>query len=112
MIVSITKLYIQLESIPSKIFVFVFSRQTILVKLDTQGTSDLHYSPGDHVAIFPENSPELVDTILIRLHNAPPPDQLIRIEILSERTTLLGNNVFWSFFHSQTHLLTLRNDNV
>ena len=70
-----------------------FRRQTILVKLDTQGESALQYSPGDHVAILPENSSELVDTIVIRLHNAPPPDQLIRIEILSERTTLLGKKL-------------------
>lgn len=70
-------------------------RQTILVKLDTQGASELLYSPGDHVAIFPENSSKLVDAILIRLHNAPPPDQLIKVEILNERTTPMGTLKTW-----------------
>ena len=74
-------------------FMFICSRKTILIKLDTQGAEDLNYSPGDHVAIYPENSPSLVDAILIRLHNAPPPDQLIQVEILNERTTPLGNIV-------------------
>jgi hypothetical protein len=50
-----------------------FSRQTFLARIDLEGNSaDMNYSPGDHVAIFPLNSPELVDGIISRLHNAPP----------------------------------------
>lgn len=63
----------------------------MLIKIDTtNGSSEMLYEPGDHVAIFPENSPKLVDAILIRLHNAPPPEQLIKIEVLNERSTPLG----------------------
>ena len=72
------------------IIIISCSRQTILVKLDTQGASELLYNPGDHIAIYPENSSKLVDAILIRLHNSPPPDQLIKVEILNERTTPMG----------------------
>ncbi|CAL1539173.1 unnamed protein product [Lymnaea stagnalis] len=73
-------------------------RQTILVKLNTQGASELMYVPGDHVGIFPANSPDIVDAILVRLHNAPPPDQVIRTEFLSEVSTPLGTNKTWTQF--------------
>ena len=78
------------ESLPNLCFPF-YSRQTMLIKLDaTLGSSELLYLPGDHVAIYPENSQKLVDAILIRLHNAPAPDQLIKIEVMTERSTPLG----------------------
>ncbi|XP_059143081.1 nitric oxide synthase-like isoform X2 [Physella acuta] len=73
-------------------------RQTILVKLNTQGASELLYVPGDHVGIFPANAPELVDAILARLHNAPPPDQVIRTEFLHEVVTPLGTSKTWAEF--------------
>lgn len=69
---------------------FIFSRQTILVKLDNQGTSELGYAPGDHCAIFPANNSSLVDNIISRLHNAPAADSVIRVEVLQERTTPMG----------------------
>lgn len=71
------------------------SRQTILIKLDTYGASELAYVPGDHVAIFPKNSPDMVESILARLHNAPPADQIIKTEILQEKSTPLGNLLHW-----------------
>nr|KAI8753849.1 nitric oxide synthase [Biomphalaria glabrata] len=71
-------------------------RQTILVKLNTQGASELLYSPGDHLGIFPANSPDLVESLLARLHNAPNPDQVIRTEFLNEVSTPLGTNKSWS----------------
>ena len=79
------------------ILIISCSRQTILVKLDTQGASELLYNPGDHIAIYPENSSKLVDAILIRLHNSPPPDQLIKVEILNERTTPMGKHALLIF---------------
>jgi len=76
--------------------VVAHSRQTMLVKLDaTLGSGELLYQPGDHVAIFSENSPHLVDAILMRLHNAPPPDQLIKIEFMHERSTPVGKTILW-----------------
>ncbi|KAK3576127.1 hypothetical protein CHS0354_043096 [Potamilus streckersoni] len=74
------------------------SRQTLLVRLDTQEAYELLYSPGDHLAVFAENSPILVDGILARLNNAPPVDQDIKIEMQSERTTPLGNMKSWERF--------------
>ncbi|XP_060064662.1 nitric oxide synthase 1-like [Ylistrum balloti] len=74
------------------------SRETMLVRLDTMGAEDLNYAPGDHIAIFPANSTKLVDGVLSRLHNAPPPDQLIKLEVLQERTTPLGTTKSWCHF--------------
>ncbi|ESO82408.1 hypothetical protein LOTGIDRAFT_197993 [Lottia gigantea] len=70
-------------------------RQTILVTMDTQGASELLYMPGDHVGVFPENNPDLVSAILARLSNAPPPDQLIRLEFLTEKNMPLGTTKSW-----------------
>ncbi|RXN16225.1 nitric oxide inducible-like protein [Labeo rohita] len=61
------------------------SRSTILVELKTDGNTDaLNFAPGDHVGIFPENSPELVDSILKHLPDAPPLNQSFHLESLSE----------------------------
>jgi hypothetical protein len=68
----------------------MFRRQTILAKLNTQDSSELQYMPGDHAGIFPANPAELVEAILSRLHNAPPPDQVLKTEILTETSTPLG----------------------
>nr|AAX85386.1 inducible nitric oxide synthase form A [Carassius auratus] len=60
------------------------SRATILVELEMDGnTEPLNFAPGDHVGIFPGNSPELVDGILKHLANAPPINQSLRLESLS-----------------------------
>ncbi|KAI2664471.1 Nitric oxide synthase, inducible [Labeo rohita] len=51
----------------------------------TDGNTDaLNFAPGDHVGIFPENSPELVDSILKHLPDAPPLNQSFHLESLSE----------------------------
>lgn len=53
-------------------------------------SADMNYSPGDHVALFPLNSQELVNGVLARLHNCPQPDQLIKLEHLEETSTSKG----------------------
>ncbi|KAL4224321.1 Nitric oxide synthase [Mactra antiquata] len=71
-------------------------RQTMLIKIDaTIGSGELLYHPGDHVAIYPQNSQKLVDAILMRLHNAPPPDQVVKLEFLNERQSPLGTMKSW-----------------
>lgn len=61
------------------------------VELSTQGhSSELEYKPGDHVGIAASNRKELVDSILSKITNAPPPDQLLKVEILKEKTTVFG----------------------
>uniref|UniRef100_C4TP54 Nitric oxide synthase 1 n=1 Tax=Ambigolimax valentianus TaxID=1338344 RepID=C4TP54_9EUPU len=71
-------------------------RQTILIKLNTQGSSELLYVPGDHVGVFLANPKELVDGVLARLHNSPPPDQIVKAEYLSEVSTPLGTKKTWT----------------
>ncbi|GFR97300.1 nitric oxide synthase, partial [Elysia marginata] len=92
-------------------------RQTILVRLSTQGADfELAYVPGDHVGIYPANNPDLVESVLTRLHNAPQPDEIIRTEVLHEVTTPLGSNKTWTQFEKMpvcslrmafTHVLDL-----
>jgi nitric-oxide synthase, brain len=53
---------------------------------------ELQYKPGDHVGLFATNRKELVDVILSKVSNAPPPDQLIKIEVLKEKATVFGIN--------------------
>ncbi|KAM9468386.1 nitric oxide synthase, inducible-like [Clarias gariepinus] len=62
------------------------SHCTLLVELEVGGDKKerLKYVPGDHVGIFPGNSPELVMGILKHLPNAPPTNQSIRLEYLTE----------------------------
>lgn len=78
----------------------------MLIKFDTTlGSSELLYQPGDHVAIYAGNSPQLVDAILIRLHNAPLPDQIIKIEVMNERSTPLG---MYRYQHDEIDLCLAR----
>lgn len=51
-------------------------------------TEALNFAPGDHVGIFPENSAELVDGIVKHLPDAPPINQSLHLESLSDS----GNN--------------------
>ena len=64
----------------------------MLLKLDTGGTSHLCYQPGDRVAIFPANRPELVDGILRHLRNAPPLNHVIQVQNKHDRVSRLGKN--------------------
>uniref|UniRef100_A0A8B9HBJ5 Nitric oxide synthase n=1 Tax=Astyanax mexicanus TaxID=7994 RepID=A0A8B9HBJ5_ASTMX len=58
---------------------------TILVELEVHGGKDvLKYAPGDHVGVFPGNSPELVTGILKHLTNIPPINQSLRLEYLPD----------------------------
>lgn len=64
--------------------------------MNTQGYSgELQYKPGDHLGIFAENRRELVDAILAKVANAPPCDQLVKIEILREKPSVFGVSKQW-----------------
>lgn len=52
----------------------------------------LNYAPGDHIGVFPGNSPELVMGILKHLPNAPPTNQSVQLEYLLE--SCYGNSPF------------------
>ncbi|KAH9512572.1 hypothetical protein Btru_038820 [Bulinus truncatus] len=60
----------------------VSSRQTLLIKLNTQNAEELEYMPGDLVGVYPMNSPMLVDGIMRKLENSPLSDQVIQVEFL------------------------------
>ena len=57
----------------------------MLLKLDAEGVADkLAYQPGDHVAVFPANQPELVDAFLSKLHNVPDMKKVYQLQIQQE----------------------------
>lgn len=70
-------MYLLSSSLPS-------SRSTILVKFKTNDHTELQYRPGDHVAIFPANHPDLVQTLIDKLSGDVDPDAPIAIETLRE----------------------------
>ncbi|XP_071945535.1 nitric oxide synthase-like protein [Antedon mediterranea] len=72
------------------------SRSTILVKMDTQGASELLYEPGDHAAIFPANEDQLVNRILAKVDDTTSHDDIVVAEFLEERQTALGKIKNWS----------------
>lgn len=49
------------------------------------------YQPGDHLGVFPGNHEDLVNALIERLEDAPPVNQLVKVELLEERNTALGN---------------------
>ena len=63
---------------------FSFSRSTISVRLKTENSTELQYKPGDHVAIFPANRPELVQALIDRLSDDVDPDKPIVVEASRE----------------------------
>lgn len=66
------------------------SRSTILVRLDTNNQDSLRYKPGDHLGIFPGNHEDLVSALIDKLEDAPPVNQIVKVEFLEERNTALG----------------------
>lgn len=67
------------------------SRSTIFVRLDGNNHESLKYMPGDHLGVFPGNNEDLVTTLIDKLEDAPPVNQIVKVEFLEERNTALGN---------------------
>lgn len=72
------------------------SRSTILVKLDTDGSKELTFEPGDHVAVFPANKASLVQQLIDMMHEKPDPNWLIMIEVAREDS---GGSKLWEPFN-------------
>lgn len=72
---------------------FLCSRSTIFLRLHTNGHQELQYLPGDHLGVFPGNHEELVNALIDRLEDAPPANQLVKVELLEERSTALGKHI-------------------
>uniref|UniRef100_A0A8C5XUT1 Nitric oxide synthase n=1 Tax=Microcebus murinus TaxID=30608 RepID=A0A8C5XUT1_MICMU len=75
------------------------SRSTIFVRLHTNGHQELQYQPGDHLGIFPGNHEDLVSALIERLEDAPPVNQMVKVELLEERSTALGVISNWTDEH-------------
>uniref|UniRef100_A0A452G3H3 Nitric oxide synthase n=1 Tax=Capra hircus TaxID=9925 RepID=A0A452G3H3_CAPHI len=75
------------------------SRSTIFVRLHTNGNQELQYQPGDHLGVFPGNHEDLVNALIERLEDAPPANQLVKVELLEERNTALGVISNWTDEH-------------
>lgn len=78
-----------------------FSRCTILVELEVSSDKKeaLNYAPGDHMGVFPGNSPELVMGILKHLPNAPPTNQSVQLEYLSK--SCYGNSPLYLSYNDK-----------
>lgn len=92
------------------------SRSTIFVRLDANNHENLKYLPGDHLGIYPGNNEDLVTTLIEKLEDAPPVNQIVKVEFLEERNTALGNyemhaNMFFLVIIKTCKYLTL-NQNV
>uniref|UniRef100_H3C394 Nitric oxide synthase n=1 Tax=Tetraodon nigroviridis TaxID=99883 RepID=H3C394_TETNG len=72
------------------------NRSTILVRLDTNNQDSLRYKPGDHLGIFPGNHEDLVSALIDKLEDAPPVNQIVKVEFLEERNTALGVISNWT----------------
>uniref|UniRef100_A0A8C2H4N6 nitric-oxide synthase (NADPH) n=1 Tax=Cyprinus carpio TaxID=7962 RepID=A0A8C2H4N6_CYPCA len=72
------------------------NRLTIFVRLDTNNNESLKYLPGDHLGVFPGNNEVLVTTLIEKLEDAPPVNQIVKVEFLEERNTALGNYDNWT----------------
>ncbi|XP_044150136.1 nitric oxide synthase, endothelial-like isoform X1 [Bufo gargarizans] len=59
-------------------------RSTILVKLNTEGQSELKYSPGDHLGVFPCNREELVLALLERVEDPPASNDTVQVQIMAK----------------------------
>uniref|UniRef100_A0A8C7UPF1 Nitric oxide synthase n=1 Tax=Oncorhynchus mykiss TaxID=8022 RepID=A0A8C7UPF1_ONCMY len=68
------------------------SRSTIFVRLHTNNEDSLTYQPGDHLGIFPGNHEDLITALIEKLEDAPPVNQIVKVEFLEERNTALGYN--------------------
>ncbi|GLD49159.1 nitric oxide synthase, brain, partial [Lates japonicus] len=65
------------------------NRSTIFVRLHTNNHDSLSYQPGDHLGIFPGNHEDLVTALIDKLEDAPPVNQIVKVEFLEERNTAL-----------------------
>ncbi|XP_061672354.1 nitric oxide synthase, brain isoform X3 [Syngnathoides biaculeatus] len=72
------------------------NRSTIFVRLDANKHDKLSYYPGDHLGIFAGNHEDLVTALIDKLEDAPPVNQIVKVEFLEERNTALGVISNWT----------------
>lgn len=99
------QLLVVLPQTPSCFVSFLCSRSTIFLRLHTNGHQELQYLPGDHLGVFPGNHEELVNALIDRLEDAPPANQLVKVELLEERSTALGKHIPSAYVEVDSPLL-------
>ncbi|XP_072520699.1 nitric oxide synthase 1 [Salminus brasiliensis] len=72
------------------------NRSTIYIQLHANNHESLKYLPGDHLGIFSGNHEDLVTALIDKLEDAPPANQIVRVEFLEERNTALGVISNWT----------------
>ncbi|XP_028851510.1 nitric oxide synthase 1 [Denticeps clupeoides] len=72
------------------------TRSTIFLRLATNNHDSLRYQPGDHLGVFPGNHEDLVTALIDKVEDAPPLNQIVRVEFLEERNTALGVISNWT----------------
>ncbi|KAG2470836.1 NOS1 protein, partial [Polypterus senegalus] len=83
--------------LPPKSYLFLpASRSTIFLRLHTNNHKELQYQPGDHLGIFSGNQDDLVMGLLEKLEDAPPLNQIAKLEFLEEKSTALGVISNWT----------------
>uniref|UniRef100_A0A8C1TUX9 nitric-oxide synthase (NADPH) n=1 Tax=Cyprinus carpio TaxID=7962 RepID=A0A8C1TUX9_CYPCA len=67
------------------------NRLTIFVRLDTNNNESLKYLPGDHLGVFPGNNEVLVTTLIDKLEDAPPVNQIVKVESSLSSVGVISN---------------------
>lgn len=63
------------------------------MRLDTGGQEGLQYQPGDHIGVCPPNRPGLVEALLSRVEDPPPPSEPVAVEQLEKGSPGKGLNL-------------------
>ncbi|XP_075969287.1 nitric oxide synthase-like [Anticarsia gemmatalis] len=66
---------------------------TVFVNLESQ--ENIHYEPGDHIAVIPSNPKDIVDAILSRLTDVDDYDKKVQVLVLKEKLTPTGIVKSW-----------------
>uniref|UniRef100_A0A4W3HSW6 nitric-oxide synthase (NADPH) n=1 Tax=Callorhinchus milii TaxID=7868 RepID=A0A4W3HSW6_CALMI len=73
------------------------SRSTILLRIHTHHLAELKYQPGDHLGIFPGNHEDLVNALIDRLDDAPPFNQIIKVDNWNDEKRIPPCTIFQAF---------------
>lgn len=71
------------------------------MRLDTGSQEALQYQPGDHIGICPPNRPGLVEALLSRVEDPPPPGEPVAVEQLEKGSP--GKAEVWGTNDSLLH---------
>uniref|UniRef100_A0A4W6EF01 nitric-oxide synthase (NADPH) n=1 Tax=Lates calcarifer TaxID=8187 RepID=A0A4W6EF01_LATCA len=73
------------------------NRSTIFVRLHTNNHDSLSYQPGDHLGIFPGNHEDLVTALIDKLEDAPPVNQIVKVDNWTNETRIPPCTIYQAF---------------